>query len=72
MFTVFFAKELVKDYETALKADTALYAKFFHGMLSQGIYLPPSQFETAFVSVAHTDKDIQVTVEAASKTFSAL
>jgi len=72
MFTIFFAKEPVRDYETALKADTALYAKFFHGMLSQGIYLPPSQFETAFVSAAHTDKDIQFTVEAASKAFSAL
>ncbi|MBM3176114.1 MAG: glutamate-1-semialdehyde-2,1-aminomutase [Chloroflexi bacterium] len=63
MFTVFFAKEPVPDYEAALKADTGLYAKFFHGMLSQGIYLPPSQFETAFVSAAHTDKDIQATVE---------
>jgi glutamate-1-semialdehyde 2,1-aminomutase len=72
MFTVFFTKEPVRDYDTALKADTALYAKFFHGMLSQGIYLPPSQFETTFVSAAHTNKDIQATVEAASKTLSAL
>jgi len=72
MFTVFFTRETAMDYDTALKADTELYAKFFHGMLSQGIYLPPSQFETAFASAAHTDKDIQATVEAASKTFSAL
>jgi glutamate-1-semialdehyde 2,1-aminomutase len=72
MFTVFFARETAVDYDTALKADTELYAKFFHGMLSQGIYLPPSQFETAFVSTAHTDNDIQATIDAASKTFSAL
>ncbi|MBM4452848.1 MAG: aminotransferase class III-fold pyridoxal phosphate-dependent enzyme, partial [Chloroflexi bacterium] len=72
MFTVFFTRETAMDYDTALKADTELYAKFFHGMLSQGIYLPPSQFETAFASAAHTTKDIQATVEAASKTFSAL
>ncbi|MBM3119887.1 MAG: glutamate-1-semialdehyde-2,1-aminomutase, partial [Chloroflexi bacterium] len=52
IFTVFFTKEQVTDYETAAKADTKLYAKFFHQMLSHGVYLPPSQFEAAFVSVA--------------------
>jgi glutamate-1-semialdehyde 2,1-aminomutase len=70
MFTIFFTKYLVTDYETATGADTALYAKFFHQMLSQGIYLPPSQFEAAFVSVAHTDKDIESTISAAEKAFS--
>jgi glutamate-1-semialdehyde 2,1-aminomutase len=72
MFTIFFTKDIVTDYETAAKTDTALYARFFHEMLSQGIYLPPSQFEAAFVSLAHTDKDIQATVEAAKKAFHSL
>ena len=72
MFTIFFSKEPVTDYETATKADTNLYAKFFHQMLTQGVYLPPSQFETAFVSAAHTDGDIQATAEAAGKAFSSL
>jgi len=72
MFTVFFTKEPVTDYETATTSDTKVYAGFFHEMLSQGIYLPPSQFESAFVSLAHTDKDIHATVEAAGKAFHAL
>jgi glutamate-1-semialdehyde 2,1-aminomutase len=72
MFTVFFTKDIVTDYETATKADTKLYAKFFHQMLAQGIYLPPSQFEATFVSSAHTDRDIQATVEAAEKAFQPL
>jgi glutamate-1-semialdehyde 2,1-aminomutase len=72
MFTVFFTKDIVTDYETATKADTKLYAKFFHQMLAQGIYLPPSQFEATFVSSAHTHKDIQVTVEAAARAFHSL
>jgi glutamate-1-semialdehyde 2,1-aminomutase len=72
MFTVFFAKDPVKDYETAARADTALYATFFHQMLSQGVYFPPSQFEAAFVSVAHTHKDIQSTISAAAKAFISL
>jgi len=72
MFTVFFSGEPVTDYETAARADTELYGRFFHGMLSQGVYLPPSQFEAAFVSAAHTDEDIQVTIDAASRAFRSL
>ncbi|MGA7678474.1 MAG: glutamate-1-semialdehyde 2,1-aminomutase [Dehalococcoidia bacterium] len=72
MFTIFFTKDIVTDYETATKADTKLYAKFFHRMLAQSVYLPPSQFEAAFVSSAHTNKDIQATVEAANKAFDSL
>ena len=72
MFTIFFTKDPVTDYETATKADTKLYAKFFHQMLSQVIYFPPSQFEAAFVSVAHTHKDIQSTIDAAEKAFTSL
>jgi len=72
MFTIFFTKDPVTDYETAAKADTKLYARFFHQMLSNGVYLPPSQFEAAFVSVAHTHKDIQFTIDAAEKAFTSL
>jgi glutamate-1-semialdehyde 2,1-aminomutase len=72
MFTVFFARDPVTDYETAARADTELYAKFFHQMLSQGVYSPPSQFEAAFVSTAHTDEDIQSTIDAAEKAFTSL
>jgi glutamate-1-semialdehyde 2,1-aminomutase len=72
MFTIFFTKDPVTDYETATRADTALYARFFHQMLSQGVYFPPSQFEAAFVSVAHTHRDIQSTIDAAEKAFTSL
>jgi glutamate-1-semialdehyde 2,1-aminomutase len=72
MFTVFFAQAPVTDYETAARADTKLYAKFFHRMLSQGVYFPPSQFEAAFVSVAHTHKDIKSTIAAVEKAFTSL
>ncbi len=72
MFTIFFAKDVVTDYQTAAKADTKLYARFFHHLLSEGVYLPPSQFEAAFVSAAHTDEDIEVTIDAASKAFRSL
>ena len=67
MFTVFFTREPATDYATASRADTKVYARFFHQMLSQGVSLPPSQFETAFVSTAHTQKDIKFTIDAASK-----
>jgi len=69
IFTLFFTGEPVTDYETACEADTGLYASFFHQMLSQGIYLPPSQFEAAFVSTAHTNADIQTTICAVNEAF---
>ena len=72
MFTIFFSTGAVTDYETAARANAQLYAGFFHQMLSQGIYLPPSQFEAAFVSAAHTDEDIQATIDAANKAFGSL
>jgi glutamate-1-semialdehyde 2,1-aminomutase len=59
----------VTDYESAKRADTARFKKFFHGMLERGIYLPPSQFEAAFVSTAHSDADIECTVTAARECF---
>ena len=72
IFTIFFTTEPVRDYVTACRADVQLYAKFFHQMLSHGIYLPPSQFEAAFVSTAHTDADIQATILGAGEAFCSL
>jgi glutamate-1-semialdehyde 2,1-aminomutase len=62
MGTLFFTRELVSDYATALKSDKAAFGRYFTGMLNEGIYLPPSQFEAAFLSDAHSDEDIEKTI----------
>ncbi len=67
MQTLFFTNEPVTDYESAKQSDTERYAKFFHGMLAEGIHLAPSQFEAAFVSTAHTDEQLERTISAATK-----
>jgi len=67
MFTLFFTKERVVDYETAKTSDTKKFASYFSAMLEQGIYLAPSQFEAAFMSAAHSDQDIDRTIRAAEK-----
>lgn len=67
MMCVFFTDSEVSDYATAAKSDTELYARYFWGMIEEGCYFAPSQFEAAFVSVAHTEPDIEKTVEAARK-----
>ena len=69
MWTGFFTNEEVTDWNSANRCDRAAYGKFFHAMLDQGVYLAPSQFEAAFVSVAHTEEMIEQTVEAARKAF---
>ena len=68
VLTPFFTSTPVRDYQTALAADAKTYAKFFHGMLARGIYPPPSQFEAWFLSGAHTERDINVTIKAARET----
>ena len=65
MWTLFFSATPVGDYASAKASDTAAYARFFHAMLERGVYLPPSQFEAAFISLAHTPDDIAATIEAA-------
>jgi glutamate-1-semialdehyde 2,1-aminomutase len=65
MFTWFFTTEPVTDWDSASKCDTAAFGRFFRGMLDAGIYLPPSQFEAAFLSAAHTEEDIEKTIAAA-------
>lgn len=69
MFSIFFNKNPVKNYETALKSDNEMFIKYFYGMLKRGIYLAPSAYEASFVSIAHTDEDIDKTIEAVDKTF---
>ena len=59
MLTAFFTGQRVTDYASAKTADTARYARFFHAMLERGVYLAPSQFEAAFVSLAHSDADLE-------------
>lgn len=66
MGCLFFTESEVFDYETACKADTPKYARYFWSMLRQGIYLAPSQFEAFFISAAHSDEDIDRTIAAAS------
>jgi glutamate-1-semialdehyde 2,1-aminomutase len=61
-----FAREPIRNYDDARAADTALYARFFHGMLDRGVYFAPSAFEAMFPSLAHTDADIARTVELAA------
>ena len=65
LLTPFFTSKPVNNYTDALAADTKAYALFFRGMIKRGIYLPPSQFEAWFLSAAHTDRDIQKTLDAA-------
>ncbi|MBV8082315.1 MAG: glutamate-1-semialdehyde 2,1-aminomutase [Candidatus Eremiobacteraeota bacterium] len=65
MWTLFFTREPVVDLDSARLADITAYARFFNAMLERGIYLPPSQFEAAFISLAHSKADIEQTVAAA-------
>jgi glutamate-1-semialdehyde 2,1-aminomutase len=69
MFTFFFTPQPVDDYESAKKCDTTRFRRFFHHMLDHGIYLAPSQFEAGFVSSAHSEADIERTVNAAREYF---
>jgi glutamate-1-semialdehyde 2,1-aminomutase len=72
MFTVFFGVDQVQDYTTATRSDTSLFARYFQGMIDRGIYLPPSQFETAFISLVHGEAEIEETIAAARQVFSSL
>jgi glutamate-1-semialdehyde 2,1-aminomutase len=69
MLTWFFTPGPVTDWESAAKSDTTAFARFFRAMLDKGVYLPPSQFEAAFLSAAHTEKNIEQTIAAARQAF---
>ncbi len=72
MFTWFFNPGPVTDWDSASKSNTEAFGKFFRSMLDGGVYLPPSQYEAAFLGAAHTEEDIQRTIAAAKRAFSAM
>lgn len=72
MCTLFFSAQSVTDFTSAKASDTAAFGHFFHAMLGRGIYLPPSQFEAAFISLVHTPDDIEATVLAAREALGSL
>jgi glutamate-1-semialdehyde 2,1-aminomutase len=71
MYTFFFQPGPVKNYEDAKRSDTAAFGRFFHHLLERGVYFPPSQYESGFVSAAHTPADITHTANAIADFFNA-
>jgi len=72
LLTVFFGVDQVRDYASATRSDTAMFARYFQGMIERGIYLPPSQFEAMFLSLAHSETEIHETLAAAKDVFATL
>ena len=72
MLTMFFTADDVTDFASAKRSDTARFASYFRAMLTSGVFLAPSQFEAMFVSMSHTDAEIEATIEAASAALAAL
>lgn len=72
MFCLFFQEGKVTNYDEAKKSDTDLFTRYFAGMLGEGIYIAPSQFEAGFVSLAHSDEDIEKTIEASTRALQGL
>jgi glutamate-1-semialdehyde 2,1-aminomutase len=72
MWTLFFTDGPVFDYPSAKRADTRKFGTFFHALLDRGVYLPPSQFEAAFVSLAMGEREVEHTLAAARQAFRAL
>ena len=69
MWTWFFTEGPVRNYEDAAKSDTAAFGRFHRAMLDRGVWLPPSQFEAAFLGTAHGEAEVQATIEAAREAF---
>src|SRR5690242_9841490 len=72
MFQIFFTDQSVTDYDSAKTSDTGKFDKYFHALLTSRVFVPPSQFETCFLSTSHTDDDIQLTLEAIGNTLTHL
>jgi glutamate-1-semialdehyde 2,1-aminomutase len=72
ILSAFFTSDDVFDFNSAVKSDTRMFARYFKGMSGQGIYIAPSQFEAMFVSLAHNNEDIKKTIECIENTFSEL
>ena len=70
MFGLYFTRDKVDSYAHAIAADSAMFNRFFHGMLKRGVYLAPSAFEAGFMSSAHSEQDIADTFAAAREAFS--
>jgi glutamate-1-semialdehyde 2,1-aminomutase len=72
MFTLFFNPDRVTSYEVSARNDTDRFAKYFWGMIDRGVYLPCSQFEANFLSIAHSESDIDATIAAAKEVLAEL
>jgi glutamate-1-semialdehyde 2,1-aminomutase len=72
MFSIFFGIREASNYEQVLKSDRELFRRFFWNMLERGVYLSPSPFETGFVSLAHTESDLDLTIGKIKETFQIL
>ena len=73
MFGLFFTEEdSITSFEQVMNCNTERFNQFFHAMLKQGVYLAPSSYEAGFISITHTNDDIDETIEAAKKVFSTL
>jgi glutamate-1-semialdehyde 2,1-aminomutase len=72
MFGLFFSDQQVTSFTQATKCNIEQFKKFFHGMLDEGVYLAPSAYEAGFVSAAHSEQDLQNTIDAAAKVFSSM
>jgi len=72
MFCTYFTEQEVVNAQTAKTSDIEKFKKFFWGMINRGIYIAPSQFEAGFISIAHSEKDIEKTINAAYETFKEL
>ncbi len=72
MYSLFFSKAEVVDFDSAKKCDTALFGKYFNGMLSRGVYLAPSQFESLFISTSIQEKEVEAILEAHKETIASL
>jgi glutamate-1-semialdehyde 2,1-aminomutase len=71
-FTIFFCDQPISDFASAKRSDTKRYGRFFHEMLDRGIYLPPAQLEAGFISLAHTDKDIDTYITMSQEALAAI
>ena len=67
MFSMFFTAQAIVDFETVKSCDTDLFKRYFNGLLGEGVYIAPSQFEAGFMSAVHTDDEIDITIEASRK-----
>jgi glutamate-1-semialdehyde 2,1-aminomutase len=72
MFTLFFCDKMPKNFGMVKRCDTSLFSQYFNGMLEDSVYLPPSQFETNFLSCAHTEDDIRKTIDAGREVFKSI